>query len=182
MSNPTDILEQEHQLIALVVSAVQILADRIEAGQAVDDATLREIVEFMRLFADQWHHGKEEKLLFPLLANNGVPIHGCPIGALMSEHDKGRAFVHGLAEAISASETNAAYARENIVESLRGIAGLYPDHIWKEDYLLFPMSNKVLSIAKLQFLHGEFEKVDMEVDEEIRHRLEHFAEQLVNRL
>lgn len=175
MSDPTAMLEQEHQLIAKVVSATQVLAARIEAGQVVNKAILQEIVEFMRLFADQYHHGKEEKLLFPLLADNGVPIHGCPIGALTAEHVKGRAFVQGLADAISASSKNAAYARENIIENLRGIAGLYPEHIWKEDYLLFPMGKKILSTDQLNLLHGEFVKIDLEVDEEIRDRLEQFA-------
>jgi hypothetical protein len=28
---------------------------------------------------------------------------------------------------------------------LRDIATLYPNHIWKEDYLLFPLTDKVVS-------------------------------------
>ncbi len=182
MSSPMEMLEQEHQLISHVVRAAQILAAQIEAGKAVNDDFLREIVEFMRLFVGKYHHHKEEQLLFPLLAENGVPIQGCPIGALQAEHLSGQAFVQGLANAIKAAEQNTAFARENKVENLRGIAGLYPGHIWKEDYLLFPMTGKVLSTTQLHGLQMEFAKVERAVGEEVHDRLEQFARRIEERL
>ena len=63
--NPTQMLEDEHRIIAKVVGAATVLADRLEAGQPVDLDTLQGVVEFMRTFADKCHHGKEEELLFP---------------------------------------------------------------------------------------------------------------------
>ena len=85
-NSPTLMLEDEHRFIAKVVSVAPVLADRLEAGQAVDADTLQGVVEFMRIFADKCHHGKEEELLFPLLGKKGVPLQGCPIGALIMEH------------------------------------------------------------------------------------------------
>jgi hypothetical protein len=35
--------------------------------------------------------------------------------------------------------------REALLGTLRRIIQLYPAHIWKEDYLLFPMTDKILS-------------------------------------
>ena len=77
--SPTEMLEAEHRVIAKVIGAVPVLADQLDAGQAVDVGLLRDIVEFMRAFADQCHHGKEELLLFPLLGKKGVPLQGCPV-------------------------------------------------------------------------------------------------------
>ena len=66
----TQMLEDEHLVIAKVVGAAPVLADRLEAGQLVDVETLLGVVEFMRTFADNLHHGKEETHLFTLLERN----------------------------------------------------------------------------------------------------------------
>jgi len=38
---------------------------------------------------------------------------------------------------------------------------LYPGHIWKEDYLLFPLAGKVLSPADHVALSKQFEEVEL---------------------
>ena len=176
--NPTEMLEAEHRFIAQVVSAAGLLAEKLEAGQPVEAQIFQNIVEFMRLYADKSHHGKEEDLLFPLLAERGVPMRGCPVDALMREHVMGRALVKGLAEAAEAWQEGDPSARENLIKNLRGITELYPNHIWKEDYLLFPMSNKVLSAEDQQNLAQEFNRVEEVIGREVHQRLELLSEQL----
>ena len=174
--SPTEMLEAEHRVIAKVIGAVPVLADQLDAGQAVDVGLLRDIVEFMRAFTDQCHHGKEELLLFPLLGKKGVPLQGCPVGALTAEHARGRALVKELVDAVDAHQEGEPSAKETVIGALRGIAALYPNHIWKEDYLLFPMTNKVLNVEELQLLSGEFQKVDERIGLSQYQRLEAFAE------
>ena len=55
---------------------------------------------------------------------------------------------------------------------MRGIAELYPNHIWKEDYVLFPMTNKVLDATSLRQV-GE---VDEHIGLDQRPGLEAFEE------
>ncbi len=178
MQNPIELLEAEHRTIAKVVSAAGLLADKLQAGQSIEAQVFQSVVEFMRLYADKCHHGKEEDLLFPLLAERGVPMRGCPVEALMHEHVMGRALVQGLANAAEAWQTRDLSAREDLIRNLRGIAALYPNHIWKEDYLLFPMSNKVLSEEDQQQLALKFAGVEEAVGREVHHRLEQLGEQL----
>ena len=45
--SPTETLEAEHRVIAKVIGAVPVLADQLDAGQAVDVGLLRDIVEFV---------------------------------------------------------------------------------------------------------------------------------------
>jgi hemerythrin-like domain-containing protein len=182
MTDPTEMLEEEHRFIAKVVGVAPVLADRVEAGQAVEAGMLREIVEFMRTYADKFHHGKEEDLLFPALIEKGVPVHGCPIGALTAEHVTGRALVKGLAEATDVLDNDVSSAREDVVKNLRGIAELYPNHIWKEDYLLFPMTHKVMRPEELQGLYQAFQEVEESMGKDTHHRLEQWAEQLEQRI
>ncbi len=176
--SPTEILEAEHGFIAKVVSAAGLLADKLEAGQSVEAQVFQNIVEFMRVYADKCHHGKEEDLLFPLLEQRGVPMRGCPVEALIREHAMGRALVKGLAEATEAWQKGDPSAREHLIKNLRGVTELYPNHIWKEDYLLFPMSNKVLSAEDQQKLALEFNRVEEAVGREVHQRLELLSEQL----
>jgi hemerythrin-like domain-containing protein len=155
-----------------------VIAERLEMGEEVDAETLQNIVEFMRIFADKCHHGKEETHLFPLLERKGVPVRGCPLAMLMAEHQRGRALVTGLATAAETYVRDGPSAKKPLLESLRGIAGLYPDHIWKEDYLLFPMTNKILTPGEQKELHDKFETVEKAIGTGVHHRFEQLAEKL----
>ena len=176
--SPTEILEAEHHVIQKVVGAMAVLAQTLETGQEVEAKTLEDIVEFMRTFADKCHHGKEEAHLFPALERKGIPPRGCPVGALLHEHQQGRALVAELAEAVAAYARGETSAKEALQKTLRGLVELYPGHIWKEDYLLFPMTNKVLSPRDQQDLREQFERVEEAIGRDVHHRFERMAEEI----
>jgi len=175
---PTDVLEDEHRYILKVIGAVTVLAESLEKGEQVEPETFKNIVEFMRIFADKCHHGKEEALLFPLLEKRGVSPQGCPIGVLIHDHQTGRTLVTGLAEAAEGYQNGDPVALDAILKNIHGITALYPGHIWKEDYLAFPMSNKVLNSEDQQSLSEEFEKVDENIGRDVYQRLAHLADHL----
>jgi hemerythrin-like domain-containing protein len=174
---PTDVLENEHHYILKMIGALTVLTETLEKGEQVEPETLKNMVEFMRIFADQCHHGKEEALLFPLLEKRGVSPQGCPIGVLIHDHQTGRTLVTGLAEAAEGYQKGDPAARDALLKNIYGITALYPGHIWKEDYLAFPMSNKVLTEEDQQNLSEEFEKVDKNIGRDVYQRLAHLADQ-----
>jgi hemerythrin-like domain-containing protein len=79
------------------------------------------------------------------------------------EHQKGRVMVGELADAIRGSAAGEPPAREVLVKSLRALVAFYPNHIWKEDYLLFPLAGKVLTPEDQQELMNKFETVEREL-------------------
>jgi hemerythrin-like domain-containing protein len=176
---PTEMLEEEHRSILKVMGALPVLIEGLETGQKVEADTLQRVVQFMRTFADTCHHGKEEAHLFPALEKKGVPMQGCPVGALTREHQQGRALVVGLAEAVEAYARGDAAAKDALLANLRGITAHYPNHIWKEDYLLFPMTNKVLSPDDQKDLREKFEAVEDAIGRDVHDRLEQMAEGLL---
>ena len=176
--SPTEILEAEHHVIQKIVGAMAVLAEGLGAGQEPPVETLRNIVEFMRTFADKCHHGKEEIHLFPFLEKRGVPARGCPIGVLIHEHELGRTLVGQLAQATETYASGNVSARDSVTETLRGLMELYPSHIWKEEYLLFPMSNKVLGAADQQELIAKFADVEAVVGRDVHERFERMAEEI----
>jgi len=158
-----EMLEAEHRVIQKMVAGMSVLAEQLEGGEPVDVSLLESIVVFLRTFADRLHHGKEESFLFPALIRRGVPSQGCPIGGLTMEHQKGRVMVGELADAIRGYAAGEPPARENLVKSLRALVAFYPGHIWKEDYLLFPLAGKVLTPEDQQDLMDKFETVEREL-------------------
>jgi hemerythrin-like domain-containing protein len=175
---PTQIMEAEHRLIETVVKALGGVAAAVELGERPAGAMLAKVVEFLRIYADQLHHGKEEKLFFPMLVKRGVPPQGCPIGGLNHEHEKGRALVQALAEQAPAYAQGKPGAKEGLIETLRGIQDLYRNHIWKEDAMVFPMADKVLTAADQTELCERFAELDRAIGSETIARLEQFARSL----
>jgi hemerythrin-like domain-containing protein len=171
-------LEEEHKVIQKVLRNIAVLAEELDSGRNPDLETFRSIVEFMRTYADKCHHGKEETHLFPLLEKKGVPVRGCPMGVLIAEHQRGRTLVTGLAAAVEPYTKEDPSARKTLLGNLRGLMDLYPNHIWKEEYLLFPMTNKILNSEEQTELQEKFEAVEKDVGIDVHHRYEELAEKL----
>jgi hemerythrin-like domain-containing protein len=174
----TEILEHEHHYIQRAVGVMTLLAETVAAGEKVEADTLRDLIDFMRRFGDICHHGKEEDCLFPLLAKKGVPQHGCPIGGLLHEHEAGRALVKQLAKDAAGYAKGDRLATESLVNSLRALAELYLTHIWKEDYLLFPMTNKILSPKEQQALVKKFAHAEKRLGGKTHRHFELLVEKL----
>jgi hemerythrin-like domain-containing protein len=174
----TDVLEQEHRIIEQAVAAMARLAEDVEQGETVEAEVLRDLLEFLRTFVDQCHHGKEETCLFPLLEKKGVPPTGCPLAALKHEHQSGRALVAQLVEISELYIKQAPKAKNSLIGTLRRLVDLYASHIWKEDYLLFPMANKILSPADQQALDDQFRSVESDIGQDVHHAFEKLASRL----
>ncbi len=177
-ATPIEVLESEHRVIQKMVAGMSVLAEQLEGGEPVDVELLESIVVFLRTFADRCHHGKEETFLFPALIRRGVPSHGCPIGGLTMEHQKGRVMVGELADAIRGCAAGEAPAREDLIKSLRALVAFYPNHIWKEDYLLFPLAGKVLTPQDQQELMDKFETVERELGLDVHEEFDKVATEL----
>jgi hemerythrin-like domain-containing protein len=147
-------------------------------GKQVEIRTLESIADFMRTFGDKCHHGKEEAHLFPALERKGVPMRACPLGALVTEHEKGRNLVKELSQATADYARSGSGAQDSLLKSLRGLTDLNPNHIWKEDYLAFPMANKVLTEDEQIDLSAKFEMVENAVGKNVHHRFEQLAKEL----
>jgi hemerythrin-like domain-containing protein len=177
---PTQVMEAEHRLIETVVKALGGVAATLERGQPADAAMLATAVEFFRIYADKLHHGKEETLFFPLLVKRGVPPQGCPIGGLNHEHEKGRVLVRALADQAPAYAQGKPGGKEAMLETLHGLVDLYQNHIWKEDAMVFPMADKVLTAADQTELTEKFGAVDRAVGLDVVARLETFAKSVAS--
>jgi hemerythrin-like domain-containing protein len=171
-------LEEEHKVILRMVKVLTAMHNRLESGGAVDTTVLKEVVDFFRAFADKGHHAKEEDVLFPTLERNGVRPQGCPIGTLTIEHKQGRALMTVLNDATEKYASGDSTAKASISATIKGAIDLYTDHIWREDYLLFPMTEKVLPKAELEGLTRGFNEVETKFGSDSRNKYEQIVERL----
>lgn len=178
---PVGTLEEEHQTIMKVVNALGMLAETLESGKQVDADMLRGAAAFMQVFADGCHHGKEDELLFPALERKGVPLTGCPLGALKAEHVKGRTLVANL-EAITEDYVKSKpSASRRLIETIADIRKLYSNHIWKEEFLAFPLVARLLSPREQTELQDHFDRVEADIGQGVHDGYIRIADQLHER-
>jgi len=143
-ANVTQVMMDEHQLILRMISLVEKNTERLAAGQFRHWQFYLDAVDFIRNYADRFHHAKEEDVLFVELVKNGMPEKSSPIEAMLMEHDQGRAHVRGMEEAAQQALDGKTGQIPAIIEHARGYAELLRGHIDKEDSILYPLSERVL--------------------------------------
>jgi len=160
---PTQELSREHETILLMIRVLERISDKLEAGENVDIGHLEKAVEFIKVFADKCHHGKEEDLLFPAMEKAGIPKTGGPLGVMISEHVSGRGFVKALADALPGIRSGNKAAARLFAENARNYGALLSQHILKEDRILYPMAEARLSPAQQDELAACFAEVGEKV-------------------
>jgi len=178
---PTDQLKEEHQGILLMLKILEKVCVKLESQEKVDPRHLERIVEFFRVFADKCHHGKEEDLLFPEMEKAGIPKDRGPIGVMLMEHDQGRAHVRGMREAAIRYKEGDSRASVEFAKNARDYIALLTQHIDKENNILFPMGERVVSREKQRDLVEAFESLEREkigtgTHEEFHKLLHHLQE------
>lgn len=164
---PTDVLRNEHVYIKEMLSILNKILREIERGQNVSVQDLSKVLNFIRVFADKCHHGKEEDILFPVMEEAGVPRYGGPIGVMLMEHEEGRRYVKAMSEAVEEYISGSLNALEKFVENAGNYISLLEQHIWKEDTILFNLADQCISSRVKMELVQKFEEFEAkEIGEE----------------
>lgn len=156
MTTPTKILMDEHQNILTVIKVLNLEITTLESGKEIDVEFFKEVIDFIRNYADKFHHAKEEDILFAQFDKKSDQAHCNPVPQMLHEHELGRDFVKNLE--IGVNENN----KHKVIENARGYAGLLQEHIFKEDSILYPMIDEVLSSENQDAIAVEFKKVEAE--------------------
>ncbi|MDD5558248.1 DUF2249 domain-containing protein [Candidatus Methylomirabilis sp.] len=159
--SPTQILKDEHTLILQALDGLERKLAALEAGAAPDRTYFEKAVKFIRTFADECHHGKEEDLLFKTMVDRGFPLQGGPIAVMLSDHEAGRAYIREMAEASAAVGQDPAAAGK-IVRSGRAYIQMLRPHIDKENMILYAMADNLLSPQDQTKLGEAFERFETE--------------------
>lgn len=167
---PTNILRGEHRTIERMLAVLQRAAAKLEEGERIDPTIFEKAVDFIRNYADRFHHAKEEDVLFRTMEAHGFPGNGGPIGVMLMEHEEGRAHVRGMDEALKTQPKDGEEARASLIHHARGFAELLSAHIYKEDNVLYPMGEQLLPPAVQERMLEQFETLERSVLDPDEHR------------
>jgi hemerythrin-like domain-containing protein len=96
------------------------------------------VLDFLQVYVDQAHHGKEEEILFKVLLTKSLSEpHRVLIDELTAEHASGRKMFSDLGDVVSAAIKGNADSIKRIGELFDSLKNLYAEHIEKEDSRFF---------------------------------------------
>ncbi|MDP6524985.1 MAG: hemerythrin domain-containing protein [Kiritimatiellia bacterium] len=149
-SPPMKRLVDEHvlikRLVALIPSLIETMDLETESGRQV----LLDAVDFIRSYADKYHHAKEEDILFKYFDEN-LDI----LKVIREDHETARAHVRALVEAVEKREP------ESAAEHLSGYRELLTEHIKKEDEILYPWMDRELTDGQIGQIFSQFHALEL---------------------
>jgi hemerythrin-like domain-containing protein len=171
----------EHRLIEKMIKVIKNATDRSEQKGTINPEFIDLAVDFIRMYADRCHHGKEEDILFRDL--NKKPLsdeHKRIMDELIEEHRQGRRTVADLVEAKKKYLNREEGALSLILDRMKFLIDFYPKHIEKEDRRFFsPVMNYFTQKEKETMLQEEWEFDKNLIHQTYKNRIFE-AEKLVN--
>lgn len=152
----TDALKKDHRVIEKMLRLLELTSKKLEDGDNVPVDLLKNALDFIRTFADNYHHGKEEDILFKMMGEKGFAREGGPIAVMLDEHNSGRGYTKALSEGIDKYVSGDKDAGKEIAENARNYTRLLATHIMKEDNILYTMADKILPDNQQEELLNKF--------------------------
>jgi hemerythrin-like domain-containing protein len=135
---PIGPLMWEHRLIEEMLKQVEEEVRNIRENKRLNPVYIDTVVDFIRIYADRTHHGKEEDILFKALENKPLTAdHRRIMDELIAEHIYSRKTVGRLIEAKEQYVKGNQAMLDEVVAILLDLATFYPVHISKEDKNFF---------------------------------------------
>ena len=128
---------REHRLIEKMIRLLKEELSYLTAKgnqKQVDHSFIEAAVDFIGTYADQYHHGKEEGILFKELKKKNLSDeHERTLQKLIKDHGKVRSITLQLAENHGKYKNGDGTALNAMVECINWLVDFYPDHIKTED-------------------------------------------------
>ena len=154
-------LMMEHRLIEKMLAVIQGALERTAQTQSIDPYFVDTVVDFIQVYADRTHHGKEEDVLFKNLRMKGLSHDDAQLmNELIEEHVFGRQTTKALVDANARYRKGDGAALAEVTARLKTLVDLYPKHINKEDKTFFPAAQTYLSEEEDQAMIAEFWEFD----------------------
>lgn len=151
----------EHRLIESMIALMKEELERIRSSKRVNSRFVDTAVDFLRMYADRTHHGKEEDILFRELSKKALTReHQKIMDELVEEHKIARKTVSSLIDANTHYIQGDNKVVDEILRLLEKLVNFYPEHIRKEDKDFFIPCMKYFSQQEQQEMLDEFWEFD----------------------
>ena len=134
------IITEEHQNLWRIATTIDLLADEMEQGSAVDPALFMSIFDYIEQFMDACHHAKEDQHLFPLLRERSAAA-GPILDRLQAEHRNGPEVLKSL-RAQLADAASGRLGNPEFAAALRIYTQSLKNHIRTEEKDAMPLARE----------------------------------------
>lgn len=154
MTNQTKILSEEHKVILKVVGAIEKQCGGLKAKKELKRDFFGKAIDFIRNYADKFHHAKEEDILFVEFCKKAHLASCNPVEQMLYEHKIGREYVGNMEKGLNENNPNL------VLENGLKYADLLKDHIMKEDTILYPMMDEVFDEKIQKLINSQSEAAE----------------------
>lgn len=158
--NAVDILIEEHILIRHFLDNLSIALIELEKDRRPPREFFDKAIEFALNFMDEFHHYKEEYVMFTQLEYLKDGALGGQIKSLKQQHVRGRNYIQKISDSLDG------YVKGNdcdiaaIIENMAAYISLLKNHLHMEEYILFPMVKETFPENVLRGLVQLYNKED----------------------
>lgn len=152
-----DILHEEHENIRRFTEYVKIICGKMVEGETISKSDLEDCVDFMKVYADVHHHGKEEAILFKMMLEYLGPVADKMVNlGMMTEHNLGRYHIESLEKAvINLDEEPTTIQKVEVITHALAYADLLLRHLEKENKVLYPFAVRNLKPELMEIVNEE---------------------------
>lgn len=166
MSNPIEVLYQEHVVIKKALQTVKELKELIDKNQDEYKSEMIRYISFFRKYADGFHHYKEEQILFPEMSKKNEFLAEGVIKEMLENHSDFREMTGNIESLVNSGDyKNAHAAFEKYAEALL-------DHIAVEDDEVFQMAESVFDDAEIEKIYFRFMDCDKDLGNSDKQKME----------
>jgi hemerythrin-like domain-containing protein len=158
MNEAIRILRDEHRSMSAVLHGLQELARTAQNPSVRPDfAVFRAMIYYIDAFPERLHHPKEDDVLFPRVLVRS-PAAGWLVQQLRAEHVKGASLIRDLEAALIAFEMAWPFSADRFAEAVSAYARFHWDHMRKEEQVLLPLADVVLTEEDWNSVAAAFER------------------------
>lgn len=151
-SPPMQKLVDEHVLIMRLIALIPEIINNLDVKSEEGRQIVLDGIDFIRSYADKYHHAKEEDILFGYF-DEDLAI----IKVIGEDHVTGRGFVKAALAALDDKD------KEAVARHLTSYRELLTQHIKKEDDILYPWMDRNLTTTQVGELYSKFQEAEEQI-------------------
>ena len=159
-ASPINILIEEHKMIQQIAEKLGKLAEKVQKAESPD--AVKAELEELKHIADELldaekHYLREENALFPVLEKHGISE---PPAIMWMEHNQLREKKKQLKALIeNAAKIDFPDFKRQLSKLANAIGDALNGHIFKENNILFPAAQRVVTEQEWTSIRGDFDEI-----------------------
>jgi hemerythrin-like domain-containing protein len=172
MNKTIQMLFDEHEIIVNAIDAAQQLKTQLGKSDKQYEQNVRDLIGFFRDYADNYHHHKEEQILFPAMKKKNELLADGVLKEMLDNHEEFRELINSVEKALD---------EKNYIQSQQKL-DIYSEallnHIAVENEEVFQMAETLLTEPEAEKMLFDFEDADIELGSGKKQEYEELIESL----